>query len=471
MIPALLAACAENPVTHHRELVLVSEAQEIAQGRALHPKVIQHFGRYPDEGLQTYVQGVGERLAAHSHRPQLIYRFTVLDSPETNAFSLPGGYIYVMRGLLAYLNSEAELAAVLGHEIGHVAARHSVRQQTMATAASLGYTLGSVFFPELRTQTAKNIYDILGTAVIRGYGRQMELEADRLAAQYMARVGYDPKAILEVLRTLKALDDFERSLKREEVPVYHGLFATHPDEDTRLKALIAEIPPAAHPLEGRERYLDHIEGLAFGPPAKEGVLRRNHFYHKGLGFAMTFPKGWKVENRPERLSASPPSGDALLQVLLVPRHFRLPPRDFLKKRLGVKAIDRGEAFTHFGLPGYTGIARLSTPFGKRPVRLVVIYFRDKALVFAGAARDEEDPFRYDGAFLAAARSFHPLLDVERPLAEPLRIRVIAAKPGTTFEALAAASPLPDHPAARLRLLNHLYPSGEPAPGQPIKVVR
>ncbi|RMD70049.1 MAG: peptidase, partial [Gammaproteobacteria bacterium] len=205
----LLSACAENPVTHQKELVLVSEAQEIAEGRELHPKVIAHFGLYRDEALQAYVQEIGTKLAAHSHRPELIYRFTVLDSPETNAFSLPGGYIYVMRGLLAYLNSEAELAAVLGHEIGHVAARHSVRQQTMATAASLGYALGSILFPELRTQVAQNIYDILGTAVIRGYGRKMELEADHLAAQYMAKVGYDPHAILEVLRTLKALDDFE----------------------------------------------------------------------------------------------------------------------------------------------------------------------------------------------------------------------------------------------------------------------
>ncbi|HSS63365.1 MAG TPA: M48 family metalloprotease, partial [Gammaproteobacteria bacterium] len=211
-----LSACAQNPVTGQSDFVLMDESRELALGRQAHDQILKQYGRYEDRGLQSYVQQVGERLARRSHRADLVYRFTVLDSEEVNAFALPGGYIYITRGMLAMLNSEAELAAVLGHEIGHVTARHSVRQYSAQQAAGLGYTVGAIFLPELRTAAAQNVYSLFGGALIRGYGREHELEADGLGAEYLARTGYDPDAMLQVIRVLKAQESFEVERARRE---------------------------------------------------------------------------------------------------------------------------------------------------------------------------------------------------------------------------------------------------------------
>ena len=222
--------CTTNPVSGKKQPSLMSEEREIATGRKFDPKIRKQYGVYDDPELQAYVTRIGKKLAAQSHRPNLVYRFTVLDSPEVNAFALPGGYIYITRGLMVYLNSEAELAAVLGHEIGHVTAKHAVRQYTTATAANIGYTVGALFIPELANQNAANLFNILGSALISGYGRKHELEADGLGAEYLARAGYDPQAILGVLAVLKNQEEFEKErakIEGREARVYHGVFGRH----------------------------------------------------------------------------------------------------------------------------------------------------------------------------------------------------------------------------------------------------
>src|SRR3972149_4360146 len=185
LLAPLFSGCAVNPVTGQQDIVLLSEEQELALGRKTHQQVLQQYGVYDDQELQAYVKNTGEKLAAQSHRRDLVYRFTVVDSKEVNAFALPGGYIYITRGLLAYLNSEAELAAVLGHEIGHVTARHAVRQYTAAQLANIGATLGAVFIPGMNA-AGNQLVQLFGTALLRGYGREHELEADQLGAEYLA---------------------------------------------------------------------------------------------------------------------------------------------------------------------------------------------------------------------------------------------------------------------------------------------
>ena len=237
-----LAGCATNPVTGRADLVTMSEAQEIEIGRQQHPKILEEFGRYDDEALQAYVSQVGQRIAAVSHRPQLQYTFTVLDSEEVNAFALPGGYVYITRGIMAYLNSEAELVAVLAHEVGHVTARHSVRQQTGATATGVGATVIGIL---TGSGDLAHVANMAGTALVSGYGRDMELEADGLGAQYLDRLGYDPDAMIDVVRLLKNQETLRIQQARQEnrkPHVYHGVFATHPDNDTRLH----EVVKAAH---------------------------------------------------------------------------------------------------------------------------------------------------------------------------------------------------------------------------------
>ena len=471
-----LSACAQNPVTGQSDFVLMGESQELAIGRQAHDQILKEYGRYEDAGLQNYVQQVGQRLAARSHRADLVYRFTVLDSEEVNAFALPGGYIYITRGMLALLNSEAELAAVLGHEVGHVTARHSVRQYTAQQAAGIGYTVGAILLPELRTAAAQNVYSLFGGALIRGYGREHELEADGLGAEYLARSGYDPNAMIQVIRALKAQESFEVERARREgrePNVYHGLFSTHPDNDTRLQQVVGKAGALAagggQTRVNQELYLNSIAGLRYGPGVKEGVLRGRDFYHADLGLTLRFPEGWRVENRPDRLLALPPANDALLQLFLEDLNKRIPPEQFIQERLGLRPI-QGQVLSAGELPAYTALADANTPFGRRLARFTVVYFQDKAYIFVGARKNGDDNRSYRTEFLNAALSLRALSPEERELAEARRIALLRAKAETRYSALAARSGLTSYAEAQLRLLNGDYPMGEPKPGRLMKTI-
>lgn len=439
-------------------------------------EVIKHFGYYDDSELQTYVQKVGERVAQHSDEPNREYRFTVLDSADVNAFTLPSGDIFITRGLLAYLNSEAELAGVLGHEIGHVTAHHIARQQTASAAANLGYLLGSIFVPQLRNQGPQQLFNVLGGEVLSGYGREHELEADRLGAEFIARSGYDAQALIDVLRVLKNQETFERQLAQEEglqPRVYHGLFASHPDNDTRLKQVVAkagELENSGARTLNRAEFVKHLDGLTFGDSAREGVRRGNEFYHGELGFALTFPEGWRVENLPNQLVAQPPAGDAVLQMGAEDLIPNLSPRQFMLRKLKLGRLQQGEAFEYPGGEGYTALATARTSVGSRLARFTVLYFRDKAYVFAGVTKDANDPYHYDGEFIKTAQSFRALTDKERHLAEPLHLKVIRAHGDLPLLNLSERSRIPSHALEQLQLVNHLYPDGEPQSGDLIKIV-
>jgi predicted Zn-dependent protease len=467
-----LPGCATNPVTGSSDFVLMSEEQEIALGRQYHPQILKEMPRYEDAELAAYVQRVGEKLVPHSHRPDLIYRFTLLDSQDVNAFALPGGYIYITRGLLAYLNSEAELAAVLGHEMGHVTARHSVRQHSAATATGL---LGAIIAGASGVQGAGDLANIAGTAIVRGYGREHELEADRLGAEYLARSDYDPQAMLRVIGVLKDQETFEIQRAKDEgrePRVYHGVFSTHPANDTRLQEVVAAAGKTTGTgASNTDEFLRHLDGMTFGDGEREGIRRGNRFYHRELDFTLEFPAGWRIDNHPDRLLAQSADNQGLMQFAMQDLNKRLPPQDFLRERLKITNLRNGEAIEHGGMPGYTGITEQNTDFGRLPVRYAVLYRDDQALLFAGLSKAKGQPYRHDADVLRTVRSFRLLNADERALAEPQRIRVIRAQTGASFAALARESAIPNHPEAQLRLLNGRYPQGEPVPGQSLKIVR
>ena len=470
----LIAACSTNPVTGESDFVLMSESQEISLGRQYSAQVLKEMPKYEDAALGELVQRVGEGLAANSHRPELIYRFTVLDSATVNAFALPGGYIYITRGMLAYLNSEAELAAVLGHEIGHVTARHSVRQQSTATATGL---LGAVISATTGIQGMDTLTDLASTAFVRGYGREHELEADRLGAQYLARSGYDPDAMLEVVGVLKNQEAFEVATAKKEgraANVYHGLFSTHPDNDARFQEVVAAArrhkTGNATRVE-RDSFLRVLDGMTFGASAREGIVRGNNFYHAPLNFSLSFPKGWRIDNRPDKIVATPRSNDGLIQVSLTDRNKRITPQQFMSQRLKLEGMRSGEAFSANGLQGYTAIADANTPWGMRRVRYAIVYRGNSVYVFAGAAKQQNILGKYGAATLKTAKSLHPLTSAEKKLAEGKKLVIIRAPAGTRYATLARKSPLTNYSEETLRLLNDQYPRGEPKPSQLLKVVR
>ncbi|MEJ2760061.1 MAG: M48 family metalloprotease [Gammaproteobacteria bacterium] len=448
LVPALLGGCATNPVTGKQDFVLMSQQDEINLGKKLNQQVLQQYPVYNDVALQDYVQYVGQKVAAKSDRPNLQYHFTVLDSDEVNAFALPGGWIYITRGIMAYLNSEAQLAAVLGHEIGHVAARHAVRQYSARQLTGLGAALGAAFIPGLGQVAGQQVMGLLGTAMLRGYGREQELEADRLGAKYMARSGYDPEAMLDVLRTLKGQEAFELKLARAEhrqPHIYHGLFAND--------------------------YLRRIDGLTFGKDDRNGIIRGRDFYDGPLDFAMRFPARWQIQNQPNRVLAVSPARDAMLQLSTLPADPRQTPAQFLTAKLGVKTIGRGRSLTIHGLHAYTTTALINTGSGRSLARVTVIYHQRLAFILAGITKDSGSLGGYDNDFLDAARSFRSLTSAERAFAMRTdRLKLIRADAGTSFKELAARTPLQKFPEDQIRLLNAMYPQGKIRPGELIKTV-
>ena len=467
----VLGSCAVNPVSGSADFVLMSEDQEIQLGRANDPKIRAQFGVYDDPKLQAYVQQVGERVAARSHRPNLIYRFTVLDAPDVNAFALPGGYIYITRGIMAYLNSEAELAAVLGHEVGHVTARHSVRQYSTATA---GQVLTSIL---LRSQAGQDLFNVIGQAFLSGYGRDQELEADRLGSQYLARTGYNPDAMVEVVGVLKNQEEFEKQRAKaegREPRNYHGVFASHPSADQRLQEVVAQArneKAAATARVERDTYLQQIDGLVFGDSAKAGIRKGSAFYHRDLNFTVRFPDGWRLENSPDAVTAQSPNRDAVILLRTDDLNKRQSPEDYLKTRLKIDALRNGAPIAGVADPSYSGVATLATPFGRRDTRASVVFRDTRAFLLLAAAKTDALAKQLDERFLATARGLHALTAEEKRIAEGLRLRIVQAQGQQSFARLAKTVPVTNYAESVLRLINDKYPAGEPTPGQSIKVIQ
>ncbi|HSX71815.1 MAG TPA: M48 family metalloprotease, partial [Pseudomonas sp.] len=382
---AQLVGCAVNPATGRTDFVMMSEQQEIELGRNYAEEIAKQYPRYADEKLQAYVQRVGERVARKSHRGNLDYRFTVVDSPDINAFAIPGGHIYIHRGLMAYLGSEAELAAVLGHEVGHVTARHSVRQQSQSTAWNI---LGQAVAIGTGVGAAGDVTNVLGSAFVRGYGRDMELEADGFGAQYLARSGYDPQAMIEVVKVLKNQEDFARDealAKGQEIPPagYHGLFDTHPDNDTRLRQVVASASPLVNGQGevGREAYLTMIDGMPFGDSAEAGVRRGQRFYHVGLDFTLAFPQGWGLVNRPDAVIVHSPDEQAFLVMSMQGLKAQVDSQAFIRQSTGGWGLTGQESFKQDGLDVTTGVLP-----GNDARRVAVIVRDREAFIFIGAVK-------------------------------------------------------------------------------------
>jgi len=464
-----LTHCAQNPVTGAKDFVLMSAEQEIQMGAQAHQDVLKEYAALDNPALQAYVNEVGQRLAKHSHRPELTWHFTVVDSPDVNAFALPGGYVYITRGIMAYLNTEAELAGVVGHEIGHVTARHGVRQQSVSTAAGLGAVLGSILVPGLGNQAGATLLQTLAQSWTAGYGREHELESDRLGAQYLAQAGYNPQAMIEVIGVLKNQELFaaEQAKRDGKKPAtYHGTFDTHPSNDARLKQVVGEASKytVAHPRDGRGDFLQKMAGVYFGDSPDQGVIRNNALLHEKLGLAIQFPQGWKVQNRPDRVVAVSPQGDALVELQQGPKNDK--PLETLQK--GIK-LDVGARYDSGNLSGYPAAFAAGAQQGK-PVVLAAVVFNGTQYLIAGMAKDKLAYDRERSALRGAINSFHAITPAEKQTARPYVLQLVTVQSGMTMAGFAQRSPLGGDAESQLRLMNDLYPRGEPKPGQLLKIV-
>ncbi len=460
-------SCATNPVTGRREISLVSTSQELAIGKEGYGAVLQEYGVYDDPALQAYVDSVGQAVARVSHLPNLAWKFTVLDDPTVNAFAMPGGYIYITRGILAHLQSEAQLAGVLGHEVAHVTARHSARQITQQQLATLGLGIASVL-SETVQQYSQAAQTALGLVFLK-YGRDDETQADQLGVDYATRAGWDPREIPGTYRTLKRVG--ERAGQR--LPAF---LSTHPDpgdREVRTGELARAAAAGKTGLRVQARgYLARLDGVVFGNDPRQGYFEGETFVHPALAFQMRFPAGWKTQNARAAVAAQEPNRAAVMQLTLEDARTLTPAQYFANLRAtGKIAAAEGASETVGGFPAWVG--RLSVPRQDGTAAL---------LLAAGVRRAPEQFFRVLGqsasgtdanaaAILASARTFRALTDAAKLAAQPDRVRVLAAPRGGTFRAVVEGQGAQGASLDDLAILNDTEPDADVRAGETLKLVR
>ena len=428
-------------------------------------EIRREMGVYPDDELQRYVSGVGQRLAAVSHRPSLPWTFTVVDVPAVNAFALPGGHIYVTRGLLAHLGDESELAGVLGHEIGHVTARHASQQLTRSTGGSIGVLLASIFVPGVAPFSDLASAG-LGTLFLK-YGRDDELESDRLGVEYAARAGWDPDSVPRFLTTLSRLD----AMSVRGVPNW---LSTHPDPGSRV---VKAAPVAASQTDStrdrnRDEFLRRIDGLTYGDDPSEGVVQAHRFRHPDLRIAVDFPEGWDVQNSTEQVIAQLEGERVLMLLRAAPDARGVALDDGARthmRGLGF-TLDGGALETVGGRDAFIGVYRGRVrEVGAVRIRAAHISAGRQVFMVAGVAPDD-DFARVEPEFEAAVRSFRQLSAAEAARIRPNRVVLYTAKAGDTWQGIAQRAGRGLAPATRLALMNGYAVNTQPPAGTRLKIV-
>ncbi|MFZ2218812.1 MAG: M48 family metalloprotease [Rhodoferax sp.] len=485
LAPFILSGCGNavlNPVSGQAERSVMSESAEVAEGQKGHQQVLQEYGVVKDAGLQAYVNELGQRLAKQSHRNNLQWHFTVLDSPEINAFALPGGYVYVTRGIMAYMEDEADLAGVIGHEIGHVTARHGAQRATRQQDAGLGVLAATLLGAVLESQgmsgagqLASDVSQSVASGYIASYGREQELQSDQLGAEYLARSNYDPQNMVNVITVLKNQERFAADQARAEGrPVAEGSswLASHPSNEERLRNItqLAAQYKGRYNNEGRARYLSAINGMDFGEAAEQGLTRGRQFYHSSLGIALTAPSGWKIQNAPNQLAVVNPPGTAALVLRAAPAQAGRAHEDVIRNWLK-PTQGRTDRLTINGMPATHFIGARANAQGRSQAleATVVSGPNGKIYVLSYAAKDATTMAQARRQLEEAQGSFRPMTSADRVAARPWSLKTIPYPRGG-FAELARRSPL-ERAEQQLRLINGVYGGGEPQVGQLVKMVQ
>lgn len=468
-----LSACSLNPATGDRQFTaLMSPQQEVTIGRQEHPKILQTFGgAYEEGGIGVYVEQIGQTLVQGTERPDVRYRFTVLDSPVVNAFAIPGGYVYVTRGLLALANNEAEVAGVLGHEIGHITARHSAERYSQAVLVGL---MGTVVTQSLASDIPRigDITSVGSELFLKSYSRGQELQADTLGIRYLARHGYDPFAVPRFLESLDMDDRLEARLGKGNSGNV-DFFSTHPRTEDRVVKAAREA--GAYASTGQEKtnhdlYLKKIDEMVYGSSPDEGYVRGNLFLHPKMGFMFETPKGFHVENRSKEVMARNDDGVTIVFDAVKAGNIA-DPEVFLT---GVWAPNVGlsnvERISVNGRAAATATLVQNSRSGPVDIRLVAIqwpgnyYYRFVFVTPARLTRAYVEPLR------ATTHSLRQMTPDEARKYPPLRIRIVEVRPGDTIASLSARMSFDDLREERFRTLNRLGPAAALKAGDLVKIV-
>jgi len=461
---ALAVGCAINPATGKRQLMLVSESSEIELGRQNDEAVVATMGIYDSPELEQYVDELGQEIAAISERPQLPWTFRLVDDPVVNAFALPGGYIYITRGILAHLDNEAELVSVLGHEVGHVTARHGANQMSKAQLYSGAMNVGMVLAPEEMQQFGEVFQSGMGLMFLK-FGRDDERQADDLGLRYMVKTGYDPSKMPGVFDTL---DRVSQAQGAQRVPAW---MSTHPAPENRSQRMheaTAGLDPSQFGTRvDRNDYLSRIDGMVFGDDPRQGFFRDELFLHPSMEFQFRFPDGWDLKNLRQAVIGKGPKEDAMITISLAregsagealneffedSQVARMPPsmgsiNGLRTAGMGFKvALDQGTLQGRVGYVEYGGVVFQLIGYAAEPA-------------WPG----------HESSMRSALSSFRPLADSSAKNVQPQRLEIVQPKRSMTLEQFAVEF-RSTVPWATLALINGLDPDERVEAGRSYKVV-
>lgn len=460
-----LLSCAVNPVTGKRELSLISVSQEKSLGEQADLEIKAQYGLVKDEKIVAYLNKVGQELVPHTHRPELDYHFAILDTPVVNAFAVPGGYVYVTRGILALINSEAELATILGHELGHISARHSLKRLSQMILVQTGLAVVSAL--DKRLAEMAGLASVGLQLLFLKYSRDDEYEADSLGLKYARQAGWSPIYLINFFQSLEKLGDLSGG---QSLP---GFLSTHPltrDRIERVKGLLTEEDSKLK--VNQTTYLQHLEGLVFGDDPRQGFVEKGRFYHPAWRLVFSFPENWSLQNTASQVRLSSPDGQAAL-ILTVDRSSEELVDYAEKKVASLKGVKKLEAnrkeINHF--PAYQISCLLASPESE-PLYLLLTSLRygQDIFTFYGVASWRNYSF-YDQKFKASIDSFEELKDANYLNRQPRRLTIVKAKGQESLSEIFKKENVPPNLWNQLAIMNQAELESRPSQGTLIKLIK
>jgi predicted Zn-dependent protease len=469
-VASILSTCAVNPVTGKKQIMFVSESEEKAMGLQSNPEIIGEFGEYPDANLQAFINEKGKAMAAISHRPNLDYKFNILDTDVVNAFAVPGGYVYFTRGIMAHFNNEAEFAGVLGHEIGHVTARHSAQQQTQEMLAQGGLLVGILAIPEL-AQMADLASQGLQLLFLK-FSREHESQSDELGVQYSTKVGYDAREMATFFKTIDRLSGGNNG----GIP---NFLSTHPNPLDRYKRVGELAVDAQKTLTNtsdlkvnRDGYLRMIDGILYGADPRQGYVENNVFYHPELKFSFAVPTDWQVQNSPAKVQMAPKDGKAVLNFSLAAEKTLTEAANAAVAADSLIVIEN----QNIKINGLSAIAivanRKNGSDPKQMIRgaLTIVEYNGLIYKFFGLSL-ATDFNTYSTAFLNSMRSFKILTDLSKINVTPERIKIETVTKDATFAEVLRSFGVAEKRMEEHGIVNGMLLTDNVAAGTLIKIIR
>lgn len=448
-----VGSCAVNPVTGKKEVMFMSEEQEIAMGKQADPSIVAMYGLYQNDKLQKFIDQKGQEMAKISHRPNLNYEFKILDSPVVNAFALPGGYVYFTRGILAHFNNEAEFAGVLGHEIGHVTARHSAKQQTKATIAQILFIGGLVVSPAFRN-FANEAQQGMQLLFLK-YSRDNESQSDELGVQYSTQIGYDAHEMAGFFNTLNQM---RVGTEAESLPTF---LSTHPDPYDRFKKVnqladkAQQNIPAGSLQVNRDQYLKMIDGIIYGNDPKQGYVENNVFYHPEMRFQFPIPAGWQTMNTPSQVQMAPSDGTAMMLLTLTQANSLQAASDSTLQKYGLTVVER-KNLTLNGMPVLAMVSDQANQQTGQTIRILTYFISYQNLIFTFHGLAELANFDAKVSYFnQSMRNFSVLNDPAKINKKPDRISVRTAGKTASLQNHLQTAKVPEDRMKEHALINGL----------------